>query len=261
MAVATIGADVEVFLRNDKQFFNLAGKIGGTKKNPHPTHFGVESWDNVAYEFAIDYTDAMRVFSDRIVAGVTRADEIARRFGCFVAIAPSAIFKPEWLDNKYCQEFGCDPDYSAWTLAENPNPKDKKGIDPGLRSCGGHIHVGAKVDHVQLVRLMDLHLGVPSVLMDPDRNRRALYGKAGAHRKKPYGVEYRALSNFWVTSQAYIDWVFTTTMWCVQLATQPDRWVQREDALNIIKCINMSDQDLASRLIESFGLHYPRVRY
>jgi hypothetical protein len=38
--------------------------------------------------------------------------------------------------------------------------------------------------------------------------RRELYGKAGAFRPKPYGVEYRVLSNRWLNSEALIRWVY-----------------------------------------------------
>ena len=34
---------------------------------------------------------------------------------------------------------------------------------------------------------MDLFLGVPSILIDPDTERRKMYGKAGDYRLKEYG--------------------------------------------------------------------------
>ena len=90
--------------------------------------------------------------------------------------------------------------------AEN-NPPSLDGTN--LRSCGGHLHIGfdrAKNDMMarpHLVRILDLVAGVPSIIIDKDKDRRKLYGKAGAHRPKmieagdPYdGVEYRTLSNF-----------------------------------------------------------------
>ena len=35
-----------------------------------------------------------------------------------------------------------------------------------------------------------------------------MYGKAGAFRPKPYGMEYRVLSNFWLTSDVHMGNVF-----------------------------------------------------
>jgi len=62
--------------------------------------------------------------------------------------------------------------------------------------------------------MMDLYLGVPSVLMDKGELRKQLYGKAGAYRMKPYGVEYRTLSNFWIFSDTTIGWVWDNTDSC-----------------------------------------------
>lgn len=54
-----------------------------------------------------------------------------------------------------------------------------------------------------LIPLMDLFVGIPSVLIDRDPNassRRMMYGKAGDFRYQPHGIEYRTLSNFWLKS-------------------------------------------------------------
>ena len=38
-----------------------------------------------------------------------------------------------------------------------------------------------------MVKLLDIFLGIPSVIIDPDKKRRKLYGKAGAFRLTKYG--------------------------------------------------------------------------
>jgi hypothetical protein len=38
-----------------------------------------------------------------------------------------------------------------------------------------------------------------------------MYGAAGAFRPKPYGVEYRVLSNAWLQSEELMAWVYRTT--------------------------------------------------
>lgn len=40
-----------------------------------------------------------------------------------------------------------------------------------------------------------MYIGVPSVLLDTDKKRRKLYGKAGCFRLTEYGFEYRVLSS------------------------------------------------------------------
>src|SRR3546814_1862742 len=52
-----------------------------------------------------------------------------------------------------------------------------------------------------LVKQLDWYLGLWSLGKDKDKVRRSLYGKAGACRIKPYGVEYRVLSNFWIKNK------------------------------------------------------------
>ena len=50
---------------------------------------------------------------------------------------------------------------------------------------------------------MDAIHGVISTILDNSKeavDRRQLYGSPGAHRPKPYGVEYRVLSNYWLKS-------------------------------------------------------------
>ncbi|OYV41139.1 MAG: hypothetical protein B7Z80_02685 [Rhodospirillales bacterium 20-64-7] len=57
---------------------------------------------------------------------------------------------------------------------------------------------------------MDYFLGIHSLLWDKDGTRRKLYGKAGAFRPKPYGMEYRVLSNRWLDSPDLTRWVYNT---------------------------------------------------
>ena len=40
-----------------------------------------------------------------------------------------------------------------------------------------------------------MYIGVPSILLDTDKKRRELYGKAGCFRLTGYGFEYRVLSS------------------------------------------------------------------
>ena len=62
------------------------------------------------------------------------------------------------------------------------------------------------------------------MLLDDGAKRRELYGKAGAYRVKPYGVEYRVLSNFWLKSPALMQWVYDNTILAFKrlLAGNPD---------------------------------------
>ncbi|MOA35237.1 hypothetical protein D3C78_1566850 [compost metagenome] len=59
---------------------------------------------------------------------------------------------------------------------------------------------------------LDYYLGLGSLLYDPDVKRRTMYGAAGAFRPKPYGVEYRVLSNAWLKSEELMGWVYRMTI-------------------------------------------------
>jgi hypothetical protein len=92
---------------------------------------------------------------------------------------------------------------------------------------------------------------------DNDVERRELYGKAGAYRPKPYGCEYRVLSNRWLTSSTLIGWVFRNTALALQkCATDflPDRFG------NIEEVINTSNREEAMRIIRDAGIPMPEVQ-
>ena len=55
---------------------------------------------------------------------------------------------------------------------------------------------------------LDKTLGVASLEWDTDQDRRSLYGKAGAFRPKPFGLEYRVLSNAWCRNDQRVGYVY-----------------------------------------------------
>jgi hypothetical protein len=132
-----------------------------------------------------------------------------------LVVKPSALMPSEELSDPLAWQFGCDPDFNAWTEDINRSPEI---TIPNLRTCGGHVHVATKElaknqqDYPLFVRHMDRTLGVWSMQHDTDTQRRLLYGKAGAFRPKEYGVEYRVLSNFWIASEELRRNVWDMTM-------------------------------------------------
>lgn len=90
-------------------------------------------------------------------------------------------------------EMGCQPEYGIDGMMI---PKKKK---IPMRSAGGHIHIDYAKDALPLVEALDCSILLVDYLIDTDKKalRMTNYGRAGAHRIKPYGVEYRSLSNQW----------------------------------------------------------------
>lgn len=212
----TIGADPEMFMTDAAGRFKAScGLIGGTKQNPQPMGLGEGFFiqeDNVAVEFNIPPSKTSADLQKNLRLAIKEIADGVRKMYDFQIVNVSAVsFPDKELEHVGAKEFGCDPDFNAWTKKKNPRPSVD---DPNLRSCGGHIHVGydrkmMAFSPFDLIKGMDLFLGVPSVLMDKAGDkRRPLYGKRGAFRMKPYGVEYRTLSNFWIFDDKTIDWVF-----------------------------------------------------
>jgi hypothetical protein len=254
-----LGCDPEMFLADIRGHLKAScGLIGGTKEAPLPIPilgegFAVQE-DNVAIEFNIPPASTAREFVDSISRTIkVLNDGIHERHGLHVVNNLSAAsFPPAELEAPAARVFGCDPDFNAWTGQKNPRPRAK---DRNLRSCGGHIHIGdydQMIPGERIIKMMDLCTGVPSVLMDDGVERRKLYGKRGAYRNKPYGVEYRTLSNFWIFKPALIEWAFRQTERAVALAQEPFD-IDALDA-RILEAIDGNSKDEARKLVREYNL-------
>ena len=165
-----------------------------------------------------------------------RADQMGLRLARHIA---SASFPAQELADYRAHVFGCEPDMNAWTGKTNPRPYCD---DLKLRSCGGHVHVGSgDLDKPSIIKSMDLHLGIPSLPLDPDTERRQLYGKAGAYRDKSYGAEYRTLSNFWIWHDQLIAWCWEGANRAVQFVARGNT-IPEEIGLAIQAAINAGDK-------------------
>jgi hypothetical protein len=206
------GSDVELTVVNqDGVPVDVTGMIGGDKKNPvWFDNFNVQE-DNVNAEYAINPVESLDqwiLYHSKAIATV----EQLLPTGYGILFNACTKYDPSQLESENAKLSGCDPDFSAWSGMPNLKP-----LLNDMRSCGGHIHVGVDgVNKEQLVKWMDVTLGLPSLFMDSDRQRRSMYGKAGSYRPKPYGVEYRALSNFWAKTPEGLEWAYTQTKKAVE---------------------------------------------
>lgn len=257
MAFKSIGTDTEVFAVNiEGKHKAICGLIGGTKQEPLqinglPKGFCVQE-DNVSLEYNIPPVIHVESWLEYNQIIFTKMQEILNRHKLYISQESSVTFDDDELTHPNALVFGCEPDYDAWRKVENERPHSD---NLNLRTAGGHIHVGTDMDMITGIRQMDLVLGVPSVLLDDteaSRNRRKLYGKAGALRPKNYGFEYRTLSNFWIFKPELIEWVFHS----VRDAVRKDFNVSKYGDL-IQHTINTGDKDAARGLIKDFGLALP----
>lgn len=209
----TFGADPELFLKHPNgHFVSAIDRIGGTKVEPRviPELKGAVQEDNVAVEFNIAPVTNRKDFVKSIQDMLGYLSDYAKQQELTLALDAAAIFPDSELADPRSWVFGCDPDYNAWLKCENSMPeREEQYIN--LRSAGGHLHIGYENPQddvsIELIKLFDIFIGCPSVLVDKDVLRRKMYGKAGAHRLKPYGVEYRTLSNYWLQNQYHMEFV------------------------------------------------------
>ncbi len=211
----TVGADPELFLKHavTGQYIAACGLIGGTKDKPKKLDkkgHAIQE-DNVMVEFNIPPAKDAKHFDQSIQLVLNHLAAMPELQGLVLTIEAAAEFADDQLTSPQARQFGCDPDYDAWKMVINPAPNPNTKI----RTCGGHIHVGYEnpeiENQVALIRAMDLFVGVPSIVLDPDTIRKARYGRAGAFRPKGYGAEYRVASNYWIKNKPLREWAFQQT--------------------------------------------------
>jgi hypothetical protein len=244
-----LGADPEVFLQDaNGKAISAIGYINASKWAPLQLQdmevgFTLQE-DNVSLEFGIPPASSAEEFIHHIKAVMQRSLDFVP--GLSFSKLSCIVFPEDQMKHPRAHIFGCEPDYNAWTLKTNKAAKPPHKL---MRSAGGHIHVETEMDKVQVVRAMDLYLGVPSVLMDRGEDRRKMYGGAGAHRPKPYGVEYRTLSNFWIMEDRLIEWAWNNTARALEHKGELEYC--RE---NILEAIDGNSKEAARELVDHFNL-------
>jgi len=211
-----VGADPELFLLNGEQYHSAHGVIPGTKEEPHAVANGAVQVDGLALEFNIEPAENENDWCNNLNVVMSEMRKMVPD-NLHFAIEPCAYFTEEHINAQPPEALvlGCDPDYNAYTMQQNMVPDLE---NPNMRTAAGHVHIGfADVDdpyteeHMQdcaaIVKQLDYFLALPAIKLE-SAERRALYGKAGAFRPKPYGVEYRVLSNFWLQSNELSRRVF-----------------------------------------------------
>lgn len=250
-----IGADPELFVSNGKEFVSAHGMVAGTKEEPYPVKNGAVQVDGMALEFNIDPANNPKEFVDNLTSVMEQLKAMVPDYE--VHTVPVAHFSEEEIGNAPAEalELGCQPDYNAWDGgAANPVPDGKVNF----RTAAGHIHIGwtegMDIDDaghrqacILLAKQLDFHLGLPSVLFDRDEKRRQLYGKAGAFRVKPYGMEYRVLSNAWLKDKSLMLWVYNNTITAFRRLIEGNL----DARANTSRIINDSDVDNAKYYIEN----------
>ena len=209
----TFGCDPEFALYDkvEKRYVSAHNLIPGTKAAPHKVDGGAIQVDGVMVEFNIDPASSSNSFVKNIEKVLTELRKHLPEDRYDFIFDPIVVYDKEYFESlpNEVKELGCSPDFDAWReggINQSPEPVP---FLPTMRTCSGHIHIGwtenADVtdpshlwDCRMMIKNLDCCLFEGMQEKDHDRIRRMMYGKLGAFRPKPYGVEWRVPSNFWM---------------------------------------------------------------
>ena len=264
-----IGADPEFFVKRAGRLVSAYGLIPGNKENPHKVPKGAVQVDGMALEFNIDPAETYFEFEDHMSKVLTSITKMVPGYEIF--IEPVADFGLDYIEAqpKEAKELGCSPDFNAYTKQANPRPN----ADTPFRTASGHVHIGwtdAPVDindegHLEacraLTKSLDVWLGIPSLIWDQDDRRRTLYGAAGAFRPKPYGMEYRVLSNKWIADPLLRKTVYHNTLEAIKCTFENPDYGDRQFYGLTARQIISKEGDWKSAAVSAFeydGIKAPK---
>lgn len=247
MSDILVGADPEVFLRDGSGIISAIGVLPGTKDSPFPTSCGGVQVDNVLGEFNITPAHNEDTFVNNVMRTMMELQSMLPE-GMYFEVRASHEYSLDYLASvgPAAFAFGCDPDYNAYTGKKQVMHCPNKA----LRSAGGHIHIGSQLvtkNREAVVKAMDYLVGLPSVLREPDTKRRELYGKAGSYRPKPYGLEYRTPSNFWIKDEGSIRWAYRQTIRAANEFPRINEWGAILPLAELRRIIDESDTQAAEK--------------
>ena len=209
----SFGLDPEFMITRNGQYFSAISIVPSTKYERHKVGAGEFYHDNVMAECAIPPSSSKEKTIENIRTVLKDYAALIRPYK--LTVQASQDFPPSELEHPEAKKIGCDPEYDVYSLSIVKPPEEEFITNP-LRTAGGHIHLGCKLakDEFQgyfIIRMLDLCLGLPSIYMDKDPSsamRRRIYGNAGRFRKPKWGIEYRSLGNFWLSSPVLVGLIY-----------------------------------------------------
>ena len=268
----TIGADPEFFVAGkDGMPVSAFNMVPGNKIEPFKVEKGAVQVDGMALEININPSTNAKDFKTNLKSVMQELRTMVPPEYDFM-MEPVAHFGKRYIQRQpeAAKVLGCEPDFNAYTQKENKPPEHSLPF----RTAAGHVHIGwgeCNFDQMHweecfaLTRQLDIALAIPSLLLDTSQDavlRRQMYGAAGAFRPKPYGMEYRVLSNFWLKKAEYTDWVFRATKWATK-ALIDGRFLEEEynvlpEVPRVRSVIDNNLVKVATHVIRTFELPVPK---
>ena len=205
--------------------------------------------DNLNTEIAINPCSTLKDFHSKTEGLLGKV----RDRGFDLVMEPTIKYPKSCLKHPLAFESGCNPDISAYTEDINRPPVFSE-MD-GIRSCGAHIHTGdLESDPINQSKWMDALITLPLLFKEKPSSRRSMYGGAGCLRYKPYGMEYRVLSNVWLDSHELREFVWERTHKALELSKSTS-FHDIEDWHEVPTAIDNHDLSLASKLIDRLYMY------
>lgn len=257
----TIGTDPEFFIQNkDGKLISSIGIIKGTKDIPNRLKFLGSGFaiqkDNVLGEFNVPHGYTAQEVANNVSIMKAYISGLLESKGLHPIYAASGVYDDDQLTSDEAKEFGCSPDYDAWTNGVNEKPQ---GTSTNLRSCGMHVHLGydnktAKRSR-DLIKAMDVFMGIPSIIIDTDTKRRSLYGRAGCFRHTIFGTEFRVLSGFFLSDPKLTEYIFGQAFEAINYLNEFGIDEINNDKDWIVETINSGNIDEAKKIVSKYKIN------
>ena len=267
----TIGSDPEYAVVNQNGTpVSAVGFIPGTKHAPSPLdeqgEFSIQI-DNVGVEGCIPpaHTKEEFINSMAMIKELTERKLQESQPTWALKSLSSQRYSADELNSETAQTFGCDPSWCIHTQNVSPRPSPEQVGN--LRSFGFHIHIGFKLANpdvlaidvaTRIIGAMDIMCGLPSIVMDTDGDRRAIYGNAGDFRFRQIEdiniVEYRTLGGAMHDNDELTGFIYDQTIKAVELANS---WSEQPDLRQVANAIDNGDVELAKELLNFYNIQIP----
>jgi hypothetical protein len=270
----TFGSDFEMAVldSSSKKIKPVCMLLGGTKNQPEP--IGKDCYkqeDGPMAEFNIKPVTTLKNWRYYFKYCIQEGNKFLAKSGNELIAISSHTFEDSELNQHNLRILGCSESLCAYSVVPN-NPCGKTN----LRTTGVHIQIGfdyrcPKTNELfdrdkanLLAKYFDTYMGIPSILLDTDSERRKLYGKAGDFRfgskwceekdKRINLFEYRSLGGGLLSNPKNIDWLFKSTK---KVVSNYNKKTKLPPDILIRTIINNNITEDAKKLIKKLKIELP----
>lgn len=258
-----IGADPEMFITDENNQVIPAFKFLNSKDNPNYTYegnYGKQTmyWDGYQAEFNVYPNQCLGWVADSIHCGIKGLYNAAKKYNPNAKLSIQTTMQVPFEELQTAKDehiqFGCMPSFNAYGM----EGIKLSGREVSLRTAGGHLHFGIGQDYNEMaiknmVKSLDAILGIACTSLFAgyeDPYRRMMYGLAGEYRLPKHGLEYRTLSNVWLSHPVLTNMVFDLGRRALMFGMKGlnDQW--KADEQEVIRIINTCDIGGARKILK-----------